>query len=265
VREPSGKLPIAKKSLGQNFLTDPNYIRKIIGAVAPSATDTIVEIGPGRGALTGELVGSGAYVVAIELDSKLGPLLVERFGSKRFQLIEADVLKFDFRSLMDFGGTKTKLVANLPYYISTAILQRLAEHRDLLSEMVLMFQKEVVDRITAPPGKSERGFLTVIVEAAFGIEKLFDVPPTAFLPRPKVRSSVVRLMPKAKSEYDDESFVKLVSAAFAQKRKTLLNNLKRTFPDAGRVIERAGVDPDRRAETLTPEEWVELHRALVQS
>ncbi len=270
MRDPNGKPQFAKRSLGQNFLTDVNYIRKIIDALDPRPEDTIVEIGPGRGALTEHLVESGAAVIAIELDRDLSRMLINRFGNGRFQLLETNVLNLDFRSLWfsqpaNAGGAYRKLVANLPYYISTAILQRLAAQREVFSEMVLMFQKDVVDRICAEPGNSDRGFLTVIAEASFEIQKLFNVPPTAFSPRPKVWSSVVRLIPKPKSDLDDEVFVSLVSEAFGQKRKTIFNNLKRTYPDAARRIGLSGIDPKRRAETISLDEWEALFRSFVRS
>lgn len=253
--------PRAKRSLGQNFLADANYIRKIIEAVKPSEEDLIIEIGPGRGALTEHLVQSGARVVAIELDRELIQLIRERFSyTEKFTVVEANALEFDFSKL---NSDKCKLVANLPYYISTAILQRLAEYRDVISYLVLMFQKEVVDRITAPPGSSERGYLTVLAEMAFKIEKLFDVPPNAFRPVPKVMSSVVRLTPLSESSLDETAMKPLLSRAFRQKRKTLLNNLKSAYPGAGEAFERSGIDGARRAESLTLDEWRRLHEALI--
>lgn len=257
----------AKKSLGQNLLSDPIYVNKIIDAVAPSETDTIIEIGPGRGALTERLVESGANVIAIELDRDFVPILREKFaGNQNFQVLEEDALTVDFNSLISNNSTfdirHSKLVANLPYYISTAILQRLAEQRQCFSELVLMFQKEVVDRITAEPGNSDRGFLTVLVEASFEIEKLFDVPPEAFRPVPKVWSSVVRLKPKATDIADQIAFRNIVSLAFAQKRKTILNNLKPHFTNASGSLKDAGIEPSRRAETLTLDEWIALAALL---
>ena len=282
--------PFAKKSLGQNFLVDDSVIDRIVAALDISPDDTIVEIGPGRGALTERLVDSGARVIAIELDHELVPLLGEKFASdENFTVIEADAAEFDFKTLVthsqeaplaaateDKSGGKPafptasdkrelKLVANLPYYISTAILQRLIEQRNAFERMVLMFQKEVVDRITAEPGNSERGFLTVLVEAYLDAEKLFDVPPGAFRPVPKVESSVVKLVPHesepgavATGFPDEAAFRKLVSAAFAQKRKTILNNLKHVLPNTAEMLASAGIDPSRRAETLTIEEWRKL-------
>jgi 16S rRNA (adenine1518-N6/adenine1519-N6)-dimethyltransferase len=263
----TGQAPFAKKSLGQNFLTDPNYIQRIIKAVDPKPNDTIFEIGPGRGALTEMLVDSGASIIAIELDRFLARELRERYGAEeKFQLIEQDALEVEFHQLLQDGvsnkDSRFKLVANLPYYISTAILQRLTQQRNLFTCLVLMFQKEVVDRITARPGNSDRGFLTVITEASFEVEKLFEVPPTAFQPVPKVQSAVVRLTPKRASSFDDEAFRKLVSTAFAQKRKNILNNLKAKYRNAGVAIEMARIDPARRAETLSLNEWSELYRSL---
>jgi 16S rRNA (adenine1518-N6/adenine1519-N6)-dimethyltransferase len=261
----------AKKSLGQNFLVDDNYIRKIIDAVDPADGDTIVEIGPGRGAITEKLIASGANVIAIELDRELVPVLREQFpNAAYFTVVEADAIEFDFASLnaanpnSAIHSPQSKVVANLPYYISTAILQKMSEQRELFSSLVLMFQREVVDRITAEPGNSDRGFLTVLVESAFAVEKLFDVPPTAFRPQPKVWSSVVRLTPKENVISHPEPFRRLLSAAFAQKRKTILNNLKTFSREALTALKIAEIDPGRRAETLTLDEWLRLADAITQ-
>lgn len=277
IRNPKSALqmPFAKKSFGQNFLVDQNYIDKIVAALNPQKDETIIEIGAGRGALTEKLVNSGASVIAIELDRDLIPLLREKFGKyENFRLIEQDALKVDFAELLnnpkpDFPNSKVaKLVANLPYYISTAILQKLIRQRELFCEMILMFQREVVDRITAKPGNSERGFLTVLVEAYLNTEKLFDVPPSAFQPSPKVQSTVMRLITKEMCEIeknDDYLFRELLSLSFAQKRKTILNNLKNVplglkekIGDVENLLENCGIDPKRRAETLTLNEWINL-------
>jgi 16S rRNA (adenine1518-N6/adenine1519-N6)-dimethyltransferase len=268
MKRQENKRPSAKKSLGQNFLTDPNIIRKIVEAVRPSASDAIIEIGPGRGALTEKLVESGASVLAIELDRDLAKALSEQFADNaNVRVIEEDVLNANF-GRSEFwppayaGGSDMKLVANLPYYISTAILQRLADQRRLFSGLVLMFQREVVERIKAGPGNSERGYLTVIVEACFEVEKLFDVPPAAFRPVPKVWSSVVRLIPKEKSDLDEAAFRDLLSVAFAQKRKTILNNLRTSYSDPEKCLEQAGIEPRRRAESITLEEWIKLNQCI---
>ncbi len=262
--------PFAKKSFGQHFLVDQNYIGKIIAALNPQPNETIIEIGAGRGALTEKLIESGANVIAVELERNMISVLRGRFaGDKNFQLVEADALEVDFKKLIGNLNAEAqtpkpaKLVANLPYNISTAILQNLIEQREVFGEMILMFQREVVERITAQAGNSERGFLSVLVQAYLETEKLFDVPPAAFLPAPKVNSAVVRLTPKENAAIADDSlFRKIIGAAFVQKRKTILNNLKNAAPDlleklgdANRLLENCRIAPGRRAETLTIEEW----------
>lgn len=252
---PKSKTVFAKKSFGQNFLVDQNYINKIISALQLKPEDTVIEIGPGRGALTEKLIESGANVIAIELERDMIAALNASFaGQDNFRLIEADALKVDFREI----APSAKLVANLPYYISTAILQKLIEQREVFSEMILMFQREVVERITAKPGNSERGFLTVLVEAYLDAEKLFDVPSSAFRPAPKVNSAVMRLITKKNGETetaDDNLFREFISAGFRQKRKTILNNLKGSFANAENALTYCGIELQRRAETLTLNEW----------
>ena len=271
------KTVYAKKSFGQNFLVDPNYIAKIISALDPQKNETIIEIGAGRGALTKHLIDSGAKIIAIELDRDLIPVLEDEFGhNENFEIIENDALQIDFsRFSLSESGSKPKLVANLPYYISTAILQRLIEYRETFAEMILMFQREVVQRITAEPGNKERGFLTVFVEAFINAEKLFDVPPNAFRPAPKVESSVVRLTAKNKGSGETinaDFFREIISCGFRQKRKTLLNNLKNA-PEIvyknsekkdylAEILKETKIDPNRRAEDLTLDEWLRLTEAL---
>ncbi len=260
--KPTGK-PFAKKSFGQNFLVDPGYIQKIVDSLALTEDDTVVEIGAGRGALTEILVEKAAKVFAIELDRDLIPVLRERFGTlPNFELVDADALTIDF-SIFTRTEHKPKLVANLPYNISTAILQRLIDQRFVFSEMILMFQREVANRISARPGNSERGFLTVLVEAAFSVEKLFDVSPKAFMPQPKVVSAIVRLYPRDSEVRNEEAFRKLLTACFAKKRKTIGNNLKTAFGDWRQALETAAIDANRRAETLTMDEWLRLHEAIL--
>lgn len=262
-----------KKSLGQNFLRDEGVIDRIVAALDLKAEDSVVEIGPGEGALTRKLFETGADVVAIEIDRELVPKLRSQFASgDNFSVIEADVLGINFetevRGLNPRSAIRIphsmKLVGNLPYYISTAILQKLAVERALFSRIVLMLQREVAQRVTALPGTSERGFLTVITEAAFETKHLFNVPPTAFHPQPKVWSSVVELTPKAKSLADEPQFAKLLSVAFEQKRKTILNNLKHVRSDAAAVLQSANIDSKRRSETLTLDEWFALYDALTK-
>ncbi len=255
--------PFAKRSLGQNFLTDETVIGDIVSELQLNAGDTLIEIGPGRGALTEKLVAAGAKVIAIEIDRNFVPALRAQFHfDENFSVIEADVLDVGFTGIVTNSEKgSAKLVGNLPYNISTAILERAALERDLFSRAVFMFQREVVDRITAKPGMSERGYFTVMVESAFDVARLFDVPPEAFSPRPKVWSSVVKLYPKPPSAADEPAFRKLVGAAFAQKRKTILNNLKSVVVDAGTSLKEAAIDPRRRAETLSLDEWLALYAA----
>ena len=268
---------IAKKSFGQNFLVDENYIEQIIDELNPQTGETIIEIGAGRGALTRRLIESGADVLAVELDRDLIPVLRKEFSSnENFKIIQADALQIDFRQILSeskIQNPKSKIVANLPYNISTAILQRLLEQRAVFSELILMLQREVVDRMTAPPGNSERGYLSVLIEAYADAEKLFDVPPQAFRPVPKVWSSVVRLQIKEASLItsgvaSEKLFWQIISLGFAQKRKTILNNLKNASAElqlvfvqkgtVGEWLEAAEIDPTRRAETLTLAEWQRL-------
>ena len=265
----------SKKSLGQNFLVDERVVDRIIRAVSPLEDETIVEIGAGRGALTSQLIERVGRLVAVELDRDLVPLLGERFGShENFTLVAGDALVIDLCGAIA-PAASARVVANLPYNISTPILQRLIEQRGCLTEMILMLQREVVERITAPPASSERGFLSVLVEAYCETEALFDVAPDSFRPVPKVWSTVVRVRPRSLSAADirDEALLwRLVSAGFAQRRKTIFNNLRAAPSDllsrietkggARPLLEAAQVEPQRRAETLTLAEWSRLSRAL---
>jgi 16S rRNA (adenine1518-N6/adenine1519-N6)-dimethyltransferase len=267
--------PYPSKRLGQHFLRDRRTIQRIIEALAPKRDETIIEIGPGTGALTAELVESASRVVAVEFDRKLAPLLSERFREfPNFKLVMADALTVDFCAEI-FPARSARLVANLPYNISTAILQRLIAQRACIEEMVLMLQREVVERVLAPAGTSERGFISVLVEAYCEAEKLFDVAPGAFRPPPKVWSSVMRLIfrPRINAETTDERLLwEVVSAGFAQKRKTMLNNLRHA-PEplqerlkrnggASIVLCKAQVDLQRRAETLSVDEWRRIVSAI---
>jgi 16S rRNA (adenine1518-N6/adenine1519-N6)-dimethyltransferase len=270
----SSSIP-AKKRFGQNFLADERVVERIVQEVRPITGEPVIEIGPGQGALTSRLVEKSGRLYAIEFDRDLIPLLNEKFGAHRnFTLIEGDALSVNLCEIIA-PARQALVVANLPYYISTAILQRLLEQRACVSEMVLMLQREVVERITAPPAASERGFLSVLVEAYCETETLFDVPPTAFRPVPKVWSTVVRLRVRTQAAVnvaDENLFRQIVSAGFAQRRKTIFNNLRNAPTDlrsrieqAGgteRTLESANIEARRRAETLTLEEWGRLVRVL---
>ncbi|HEY5883726.1 MAG TPA: 16S rRNA (adenine(1518)-N(6)/adenine(1519)-N(6))-dimethyltransferase RsmA [Pyrinomonadaceae bacterium] len=263
------------KRFGQNFLTNQSIINRIIDALDPKPGETIIEIGPGEGALTGLLLEHQSRLIAIEFDNNLIPALEQKFGdSENFHLVQADALTTDFCEIIQ-PAQSARVVANLPYNISTAILQRLIEQRACVTDMVLMLQREVVDRITAEPGSSERGFLSVLVEAYCETEKLFDVAPGSFRPAPKVWSSVVRITPRSSSvaEVNNERlFWQIVSAGFAQRRKTILNNLRNAPPPlqetlknrggASIVLCRAEVELQRRAETLNLDEWARIAQAM---
>ena len=270
-----GAEPYPSKRLGQHFLRDQRTIHRIIDALAPKPDETIVEIGPGTGALTAVLVERASRLIAVEFDKKLTPLLTERFGSlPNFKLLVADALAVDFCAEI-LPARTARLVANLPYNISTAILQRLIAQRACFEEMVLMLQREVVERVLAPAGTSDRGFISVLVEAYCEAEKLFDVAPSAFRPPPKVWSSVMRVKfrPRINVEVADEGLLwQTVSAGFAQKRKTILNNLRNAsgrFQEtlkrnggASIVLCKANVELQRRAETLTLKEWGKIVQAI---
>ena len=268
-----GAEPYPSKRLGQHFLRDQRTIHRIVDALAPKADETIIEIGPGTGALTSVLVERAGQVVAIEFDNKLEPLLQERFASfGNFKLVMADALTVDFCAEI-LPARSARLVANLPYNISTAILQRLIAQRACLYEMVLMLQREVVERVLAPPGTTDRGYISVFVEAYCEAEKLFDVAPGAFRPPPKVWSSVMRLT-RINADVADEGLLwEVVSAGFAQKRKTILNNLRhapgrlqdvlKRNGGASIVLCKANVELQRRAETLTLEEWEKIVQSIL--
>lgn len=252
-----------KKSLGQNFLVDHSVIDRIISAFAPKDDDVVLEIGPGHGALTDHLIDRVERLYALEFDSALARRLESQFADRsNFTVLEDDALAVDFGLVSAAVGRPLRLIANLPYNVSTAILQRLFDVPGVFSDCVLMFQREVVDRITASPGTKDRGYLTVLTEAYFDVERLFDVPPTAFQPAPKIWSSVVRLTSKRDIPIDPESFRHLASVSFAQKRKTIYNNLRTAVPAAAELLTASDIDPGRRAETLTGEEWTRLVRSF---
>jgi 16S rRNA (adenine1518-N6/adenine1519-N6)-dimethyltransferase len=275
IPHPSSATHRPSKRFGQNFLTDKSTINRIVEALNPQTDETIVEIGPGRGALTAPLIERAGRLIAIEFDRNLIPVLTNEFGNnENFKLVESDALITDICDEIRPAPT-ARVVANLPYNIATAVLQRLIEQRACLTELILMLQREVVDRIMAPPGSTERGFLSVIVEAYCEAEKLFDVAPGSFRPTPKVWSSVMRLKLRPKIDFDSQQeklLWQVVSAGFAQRRKTILNNLRsappplqdqlKTHGGASIVLCRAEVELQRRAETLALGEWTRIVRAL---
>lgn len=251
----------AKKSLGQNFLKDPRYIEKIVDAARIEAHDQALEIGPGLGHLTRLLSSRAGRVLALELDERLIPVLQKEFSaSPNVEIVQADALEYPYAGL---PGT-WKVVANLPYYISTPILQTLLEHRNKFTSLTLMLQKEVAERICADPGGKEYGYLSVLVQLYAGPRIEFTVPPGAFTPQPDVDSSVITLTVRDQPAVllpDEAFFMRVVKAAFSQRRKTLRNSLKqlelpKETMDA--VLDKTGIDLGRRAETLSVEEFGRL-------
>lgn len=259
----------AKKNLGQNWLVDRGYAARIVDAVAPEPTDLVVEIGPGPGALTDLIVPRAGHTLAIELDARMREPLVARHDASRLTVLEADVLEVDLTDVVT-GALRAhprldrvRVAANLPYYISSPVVAHLIRHRRALSDATLMLQREVVARLTAGPGSKDYGSLTVFVAMYCEAKRLFDVPPGAFRPVPKVTSSVVSLRMRtepAVAVADESLFFRIVRASFAQRRKTLENNLA-AAGFAG-LAAAAGVDPRRRAETLSIDEFAALANSL---
>jgi 16S rRNA (adenine1518-N6/adenine1519-N6)-dimethyltransferase len=324
----------AKKSLGQNFLIDGRVVNRIIQTVSPLTSDVIIEIGPGTGALTVPLARQAGFLVAIEADARLVNRLQSLIESSNARIVGADALSVDWDSLIDsalaeYGelsrgeslkypyvtteaigppmeiatGQRTsdvsprmRVVANLPYYISTAILQILLEHKSRFHDFTLMLQDEVVDRIASGPGSGEYGYLSVLAQYYCEVEKLFEVPAASFKPAPKVQSAVVQLTVRDTPPIlveDEARFFSLIKVCFAQRRKTLLNNLKAASPalrlptglsdadslphppleatDIGTIsstggiesaLLQAGIDPRRRAETFSLDEFASIYAAV---
>lgn len=248
----------ARKRFGQHFLHDRSVLDRIVREIAPRADDALVEIGPGRGALTERLIGQSASLDCVEIDRDLAAGLETRWGkSPGFTLHGADALKFDFAALGGARGRRLRVIGNLPYNISTPLLFHVAAAHEHIDDLHVMLQKEVIDRIVAAPGSSDYGRLTVMLAPWFETRHLFDVGPGAFTPAPRVWSAVARLTVRREPAFEvPAAFARTVSAAFSQRRKTLRNAL-RTLVDADTIIA-AGVDPAMRPETLTPAEFARI-------
>lgn len=258
----SGHRP--RKRFGQHFLHDEDVINRIVAAIAPMPGDTLVEIGPGEGALTRPLLDSQAALHVIEKDRDLAQLLPERFADKKpFHVHCQDALLFDFHSIRG----PLRIVGNLPYNISTPLLFHLLDHLDCIKDMVFMLQSEVVDRLNATPGKKAYGRLSVMVQARCDVEKLFTVDPQSFTPPPRVESAVVRLRPLEQPMHgieDTQAFGEIVRQSFNQRRKTLRNSLRGLL--TADEIESGGINPGARAEELSIADFAVLanlyHRQL---
>jgi 16S rRNA (adenine1518-N6/adenine1519-N6)-dimethyltransferase len=250
---------VVRKRFGQHFLHDPAVIRRIIDAVAPSSGERIVEVGPGRGALTWSLLERAKDLDVIEIDRELAQSLAADSRAKTHLRVHVEnALDTDFVRLRA-GGPPLRIVGNLPYNISTPLLFRLLGQRAAIFDMHFMLQKEVVDRMVAAPGGKQYGRLTVMLAAYAEVEGLFDVGPGAFQPRPKVWSAIVRLRPSPQPRFaigDDGALRSVVTAAFSHRRKTLRNGLKGLLTGEG--IETCGIDPQLRPEALAPAQFGRL-------
>ena len=248
---------MAKRHLGQNFLYDPSILQRIIEAAGVSKDDTVIEIGPGPGRLTRLLPEKAEKVIAIELDQELyARLRADLIGFRNVELVHGDALKFPYEEVGPF-----KVVANIPYYITTPIIFRLLDAKETLKTMTLTIQKEVAERIVAAPGKKDYGVLSIMVQYHARPELRFIIPKEAFRPTPKVDSAVVHmtvLESPAVLVNDERIFFRTVRTAFSQRRKTLSNSLRGLAEDPKNVLTSAGIDPQRRPETLNLQEFAKL-------
>jgi 16S rRNA (adenine1518-N6/adenine1519-N6)-dimethyltransferase len=250
-----------KRPLGQNFLIDQNIAHNIIQFARIQPGESVVEIGPGKGVLTQTLINQADSLTAIELDPRLSKNLKKRFGHiPSFKLIEGDAAKYDYTSL----GEGIKIVSNLPYYAATHIMKKLIHYQGQIRSMTLMLQKEVVDRLTAKPGQREYGSLSVYVQYHCDVQRLLEIPNTAFSPKPRIDSSLINLTPLPHPKVQVKNpklFFKLVNSAFSHKRKMLKNNLKDwdyLFKQENGQALLAGIDLSRRGETLSLEDFADL-------
>lgn len=249
----------AKKSLGQNFLRDENVIHNIVKIINPQPREKIIEIGPGQGAITQFLQASEADLQLIELDTDLIPLLQQQFGHQaNVQIHHLDALK------LKLENGPFKVVGNLPYNISSPLLIKMLYQASQIKQMVFMLQKEVVQRICAEPGQKLFGRISVMLQHRFHCSSHLDIPPTAFVPQPKVDSQIVQLIPKEQvTAVALPELEKLVKQSFSMRRKTIRNNLKKII--SVEQIESIGIDPGQRPETITVSQFEQLALLLPQS
>ena len=249
----------ARKRFGQHFLQDINVVARMVAAINPQPNDHIVEIGPGLGVLTEALLDHVQELDAVELDRDIIPKLAERCGSLgQLNIYAADALQFDFASIKS-DKRYLRIVGNLPYNISTPLMFHLLDSRHFIQDMHFMLQKEVVDRLAAKPGNKDYGRLSVMMQYYCHVESLFEVPPDAFVPPPKVNSAIVRLVPYEKpvvAVKNIKALETILNAAFSQRRKTLRNTLRNYL--SAEQIEAQEIDPGRRAETLSLDEFAKL-------
>ncbi|HLZ00090.1 MAG TPA: 16S rRNA (adenine(1518)-N(6)/adenine(1519)-N(6))-dimethyltransferase RsmA [Candidatus Angelobacter sp.] len=270
---------VKKPKLGQNFLADVGAAEKIVDALGDVSESVVVEIGPGKGALTQTLARRAKRLIAVELDRMMSAELRFKYRLQpQVEIIEADVLKLDFRTVLNrtigplndlrpLKPAPARVVGNLPYYITSDILLRLFEFHDQFDVIVIMVQREVADRIAAEPGSRDYGLLSATAQLYAKVEKLFTLPPEAFIPPPKVHSTVLRLTiaPRfAELNIKPVEFIGFLKTAFAMKRKTLLNNLKKDYSEEmiRSTLKETGVRSDVRAEALPLERSAEIFRRL---
>ncbi|WP_313431397.1 16S rRNA (adenine(1518)-N(6)/adenine(1519)-N(6))-dimethyltransferase RsmA [Siminovitchia terrae] len=265
-----------KKSLGQNFLIDPNILRNITEYAGLTKETGVIEIGPGIGALTEHLARTAKKVVAYEIDQRLLPILADTLAPyDNVKIIHEDILKADIHQMIEKEFAEVKeimVVANLPYYVTTPIILKLLEEKLPIRGIVVMLQKEVGDRIAAKPGTKEYGSLSIAIQYYTTAETVMIVPKSVFVPQPNVDSAVIRMLLRerpAVSVKDERFFFRITKMSFAQRRKTLMNNLTSGLPDGKKrksdiasALELAGIEPSRRGETLSMDEFAALSEAL---
>jgi 16S rRNA (adenine1518-N6/adenine1519-N6)-dimethyltransferase len=275
----STRRPKQKPKLGQHFLVSDDAAMRIADALGDVSQSTVLEIGPGRGVITSLLAKRARRLIAVEIDRVLAAQLRLKFGmTHNVEVIEADILSIDFDSLfgpkpglgrpgIDLMPTPIRVVGNLPYFITSDILLRLFDFSKYFDTIVIMVQREVADRVAAPPGGSDYGLLSATAQLYARVEKLFTLPPDAFDPAPKVHSTVLRLTIAPQIEklgVAGDGFIGFLKVSFAQKRKTLWNNLKLRYDEAElrRAMTQARINPSARAETLSLKQSASLFRAL---
>jgi 16S rRNA (adenine1518-N6/adenine1519-N6)-dimethyltransferase len=247
---------IPRKRFGQNFLTDQNVLSDIIRVIAPAAGDTMVEIGPGQGAMTALLLAHLSRLQVVELDRDLVAMLQKKFSPDKLIIHSGDALQFDFGALQPAQG-KLRIVGNLPYNISSPLLFHLTQYAQQVEDQHFMLQKEVVQRMVATPGGKDYGRLSVMLQWRYQMEMLFIVPPTAFDPPPKVDSAIVRMRPIASPLACEQARLEqVVTQAFSQRRKVIRNSLGSLFTEQQLIA--AGIDPQARPETISLEQYVAL-------
>src|SRR4030043_948780 len=259
-----------KKRLGQHFLVDRNILNKVIRTAQVGKGDIVLEVGPGLGEMTLALARLVKKVIAIEIDSKLVTILKEKVKDyDNVEVVKSDILKVDFKNFYKREGQPIKVVANLPYQISTPLLFHFIELKEFFSTLTLMLQKEVAERMVAPPGGKDYGPLSIFVQSFLDISIRFFIKPSAFFPPPKVESAVVHMVWKEKPMIemkDEEWFKRVVKACFSYRRKTLANALKHSelsLPESIELkMEAIGIDPRRRPETLSIQEFANLAQTL---